>query len=207
VLLPRLDGEGAVSVQRRDVDVGEHEVALALLGRAPEPHRVHRREDELLARRERHRLRRLAVGQDEDVGQLFVDRRARGQPRGERGAVAGQRAVGAGAPRDPSPGGVLVDLEPRHRVVGQRGAHPVGLDGAATPGDHRRGPAERLEHDLFLAGPECRLALAVEESGDRLPQPFDERGIGVDGLQPAGKRRLARPHEADQDECHPMRSS
>ena len=68
---------------------------------------------------------------------------------------------------------------------------------------------EQLEHQGLLARPERRLALAVEERGDRLPQLAREQRVGVQ--RPAAERsgglpgggRLAGAHEADEHEGAP----
>ncbi len=103
----------------------------------------------------------------------------------------------------------------------ERFADALGADGAAAQGDHARiGVLEQLEHHLLLARAKGRLALAVEEALDRLPEPLLEHVVGVERLDPepgrqrAGAGRLAGPHEAHQDErpsryarLQPMRSS
>ena len=92
-------------------------------------------------------------------------------------------------------------------MVGERRPYALGLHRPAADRDHGGRPGKRLEDDLLLMRTERGLALAVEELLDRLAQALDEHAVGVDRSELPGKRGLARPHEADQDECHPMRSS
>jgi len=90
----------------------------------------------------------------------------------------------------------------------------------------RRGTAdltgEGIQHgddEALLAAPELDLPLTLEERCDRLAELALEQVVGVDHTQPEsfgdllGGSRLARRHEADEDEPvvggyrrHPMRS-
>ena len=99
-------------------------------------------------------------------------------------------------------------------------------DGAAAEREHRAGrPLEQLADELLLRRPERGLAVAGEVVLDRHAEPLLDEVVGVGrarahaaGRRPGG-RRLARPHEADEDErvpvpCrygrgrfHPIRSS
>ena len=110
-------------------------------------------------------------------------------------------------------------------MLGQRPLDRDPLDRAAAEGHHRgraahlrREGVEDRDDEALLAMPELLLSLALEERLDRLAELPLEQLVGVDQAEPEplgdGLRRprLARPHEADEDEPvmgyrrHPMRS-
>ena len=106
---------------------------------------------------------------------------------------------------------------------GERLAHPLGRHRPAAERQHRpwrRG--EQLADERLLARPERGLALRGEHVLDPAARALLEDQVGVDRAgaerrrRRAGGRRLARPHEADEDErapaydrrrFHPIRSS
>ena len=105
------------------------------------------------------------------------------------------------------------------RVRGERLADALRADRPAAERDHLRAAVpEQLEHHLFLARAEGGLALTVEVRLDRLAEAVLDDAVGVDRLRAelggerTGAARLARAHEADEDErvyaapLHPMRS-
>src|SRR5207247_1493446 len=88
----------------------------------------------------------------------------------------------------PGPCRVGVDFDVYDRVVGERLPDRLDLDCAAAERDQRRpGAIEQLEHQLALTLAERGLALALEEVGDRLPEPLLEEQVRVERL-PAGPR-------------------
>ncbi len=105
-------------------------------------------------------------------------------------------------------------------MIGERVANRIGADGAAAERDGAAsGRIDEPRHDLRLAAAELRLAVGVEERGDRLAELALELLVRIDGLEAGVARspegsRLARAHEADEDEGavlgaqrrHPMRS-
>ena len=121
--------------------------------------------------------------EDHRVGELLVERQALGVERAELGLVAGQRAVAAGGP----PPGVLgADRQPDDDVAVERVADPLGEDAAAAERDRAAvGALEQRADDLGLALPERRLAVALEELGDRRAELALEQLVGLGRLQPA----------------------
>ena len=117
---------------------------------------------------------------------------------GERRAVDGQGPVGS---RGALPGDLLVDVAPDGHVVAERAAHRLALDRAAAErhdgrraADLSREGIQHRDHQALLAAAELDLALALEESGDRLAELALEQVIGVDHpeTEPFGDR-LRRP--------------
>ena len=100
-----------------------------------------------------------------------------------------------------------IDLEMHHHVPGHRLAHQLRAERPAAERHHSRARVrEQPQDDLLLARAEGRLALAVEEVGDRLAQLALDLAIRVERLHsqlgrehPRGAR-LPRPHEADEHE-------
>jgi hypothetical protein len=116
-------------------------------------------------------------------------------------AVAGQGTVAERG--DALPGGVGVDLQQHDGVLAERLAHPLGAERAPTQRHGTPvGTAQRLQHDLLLPRPEGGFSLTLEEGGDSLPQLALEQLVGIESVGVGGPsgRRLARPHEADEDE-------
>jgi hypothetical protein len=118
------------------------------------------------------------------------------------------------------PGRVEVDVEQDHHVALERGAHSLGLQRAAPEGDDAAvGRLEQRAGELLLGGAERGFAVAREDRLDRLAELGLEQRVGIvrrDAERGGGlacRARLARPHEADEDEGrvqrrrHPMRSS
>jgi hypothetical protein len=72
---------------------------------------------------------------------------------------------------------------------------------------------EQLAHKPLLGGAEGSLAAMLELGGDAAPESALEQAVGVlrndaEGVcELTGDGRLAGAHEADQDECHPIRCS
>jgi hypothetical protein len=87
-------------------------------------------------------------------------------------------------------------------------AHRVREHRAATEGDDRVGfhAIEQVADHALLLGSELGLAVAREELLDARAQALLERRVGIHradaelGRDGAGRRRLARAHEADEDE-------
>jgi hypothetical protein len=79
------------------------------------------------------------------------------------------------------------------------------LERTSAQGDDSRGLAEHLRHDLSFEGSERRLSAAGEDGVDRRSGSLFYRRVGVDErhAEPLGEqqpnRRLAGPHEADED--------
>jgi hypothetical protein len=124
-------------------------------------------------------------------------------------AVAGQRPAAAGGAR---PGRLRVDVHEHGDVPRQRRADALGPQRPAPERDHPAvGALEQLAGDLLLASPERRLALAVEDVGDRLAQLLLDEPVGVLGALPerrgdlVGDGALPRAHEADEDQRPPQR--
>jgi len=98
-------------------------------------------------------------------------------------------------------------------VSAQRLAHALGEDAAAPQRDHvaRARVAQEPAHELLLGRSERRLAVQLELAGHRVAEAGFEQGVAVEwvrgapGCELRGDRRLAGPHEADQDERHPIR--
>jgi hypothetical protein len=165
------------------------------------------------ARASRSRLQRgqrrpgLVAGH-ERVGDRLVQRQPLREPALERLAVARERATAAGGAL---PGAVGVDLQQHDGVVAQRLADAFTEHRAAAQRDNLGRAVEQLADHALLDLAERGLSLAVEERLDRGPQiGLDER-VAVSAGERARGRRLARAHEADQDEGHgrmkPIRSS
>ena len=153
--------------------------------------------------------RHAAVGRGQDgVGHRAIQRVALGVARREGVGVARQRAA---LPGGALPGDVGVDVEQHRDVAAQRGAGALGEHRAAAERDHVAG-ARALEHldaQRLLARAEGRLALAVEGLLDAVAELLLEQLVGVqrpraeNGGDVARGRRLARGHEADEDDGPP----
>ena len=132
--------------------------------------------------------------------------------------VTCERAVG---PERTAPGEIDVDLAEDDEVVGDPPACLLARHGPAPQRDHGGvGGGQRHPHGVLLDPPELLLAALGEELRDRLPGTFLDRGVEIEKgpLQafrelPA-ERRLARAHEADEDDVaaervqrHPTRST
>jgi hypothetical protein len=96
----------------------------------------------------------------------------------------------------------------------QRFAHSLGEHAAPAEGDHSVGcrVAQQPAHELLLQRPERLLAVELELARDRMAELALQQRVAVERLS-AERRgeldsrcRLAGAHEADQDECHPIRS-
>ena len=151
--------------------------------------------------------RHAPVGRGQDgVGDRAVQRVALGVALGEGAGVAGQRAPLAGGAL---PGRVGVDVEQHGDVAAQRGARALGEDGAAAERDDVAGAGalEQLDAERLLAGAEGGLAVAVEGLLDAVAELRLQQLVGVEraraehGGDVARGRRLARGHEADEDDC------
>ncbi len=131
-------------------------------------------------------------------------------------AVAGERALGAALLcAHALPRGARLDVQQHGHMAGQRVAHALGSDAAAPERDHRvrSGVVQQLAHQLLLRRAERRLAAQLELARHRMTEALGQQRVAVE--RPAAERpgelaghgRLAGAHEADQDECHPIRSS
>src|SRR5436309_2004729 len=98
----------------------------------------------------------------------------------------------------------------------ERRANFVGLDGASPQRNHlRSGPLQQLQHELPLALPERRLALALEDACNGLAETLLEERIRVGEpcvevpREATPGRRLAGAHEANENHLaylrHPIR--
>jgi hypothetical protein len=98
-------------------------------------------------------------------------------------------------------------------VRAQLGADALGEHRSPSQRDHRlgRGALQELAHEPLLAGAEGLFAVQLELACERMPEALGQQRIAVEGFasqrarELAGGGRLAGAHEADQDECHPMR--
>ena len=156
-------------------------------------------------------------GAHHGLGEPLVERAALREQRSERGAVARQRALAAAAvARHALPRGVGVDVEQHGRLrCAARSwtrSERTRRRRARSPPRPARGRAARSTSRL-LGRAERRLAGARELLGDGMPElarpgasslscAFWPSAVG----ELAGGRRLAGAHEADQDDCHPIRS-
>ena len=115
---------------------------------------------------------------------------------------------------------VEVDVEQDDDVAVERRAHALGVKRPAAEGDDAAvGRLQQRAGELLLGGAEGGLAVAREHVGDRPAELGLEQRVRVVGRDAerggglARRARLARPHEADEDEGrvqrrrHPMRSS
>ncbi len=186
----------------------EHRV-VARRGARPDELRPVGRAREAAQRRQRaaHDVARGVV--EDRVGQPLVERGALGVERAEGRAVARERPP---PPARAPPGRGDVDVEQHDDVAGERGLHPGRGHGAAAEREHRPGRLlEQPADQLLLRGAEGGLAVVGEEVLDRHPEPLLEEVVGVRRARahPAGRRprgrRLARPHEPDEDERRPGR--
>jgi hypothetical protein len=104
-------------------------------------------------------------------------------------------------------------------VALERRAHALGAQRPAAQGDDAAvGRLEQRAGELLLGGAEGRLPVAREDVRDRRAELGLEQGVGIVGgdAERRGGRarrvRLARAHEADEDEGrlqrrrHPIRS-
>ena len=97
----------------------------------------------------------------------------------------------------------------------QRFAHALGEDAAATERDHSTSclVLQQPAYELLLARTEGLLTGELKLTRERVAELLLEQRVAVQRphaeLRGELRRngRLARPHEADQDECHPMRCS
>jgi hypothetical protein len=93
-------------------------------------------------------------------------------------------------------------------VPGERRANALGADRAATQRDDLAlaRARQQLADDLLLQHTECSLTVALEDLGDRpnsarLDQLIDIADVqAAAGGQLACRRRLAGPHESDQND-------
>ncbi len=99
-------------------------------------------------------------------------------------------------------------------MAGQRVAHALGEHASAPERDHRvrAGVAQQLAHELLLRRAERLLAVQLELARHRMTEALGQQRVAVERRaaerrgELAGGGRLAGAHEADQDECHPIRS-
>jgi hypothetical protein len=150
------------------------------------------------------------------VGHLFVQSTALYVQRLERVVITSEGALGASLDgADPLPCKRGIDVHQHAHVPAQRRTYALGKDAAAAQRDHVAG-ARGTQHpadELLLGGTERVLPVDLELAGHRVTEALREYGVAVEWGdspprgQPDGERRLARPHESDQDERQPIRSS
>jgi len=145
------------------------------------------------------------MGSARDLSEIFLRRRR--TPERDEMLTLGLRA-------HPLPRGVHVDVQQHRHVALERRAHACRADAATAQREHRlrRRLRQQFAHELLLGRAERLLAVQRELVRDGVAKARSEQLVAVERrgaeclcqLTRAG--RLARPHEADQDECHPIRS-
>ncbi len=214
----RPPGQEIGTVLRQQPVADQHRVFAGGRARPQQPHTLRGPHGPAVQDPQRRRERREPLdgpGLDDRRGEAVVERPAGGEQRLEHGAVVRQRAVGAAAvARDAVPRLLGVDVEQHGGLAQQPLLHPLGEDSAAAEGDHLIGrrPIEQLQHEPLLGRPERGLAALGELLRHRVAELLGEELVAVVDVLPerrpelAGGRRLPGPHEADQDDCHPIRS-
>src|SRR3954468_16957680 len=152
--------------------------------------------------------RTLGIVRDR-VSDLSVQRPALGVETPELALVLSERPTGAaGAP----PREIDVDVDQDHEVLGDALPGLGARDGPAAEREHRRvGACEGEAHGVLLDPPELLLSPLGEELADRLAGALLDRSVEIEEgtFEPLGQlppeRRLARAHEADEDDVAPER--
>ena len=122
--------------------------------------------------------------------------------------IGGLQQRPVGAPPHPAHDHLGIGLEPdRDRLVADTVARLLAHEGAAAGRDHRRAAVEQPRDHPRLAVAEMRLAMGLENVGDRHARRGLDLGIGIDkgqlepGRHPPPDGGLAGPHHADQHDA------